>query len=123
MVLSRPVPGSDPWFTGWFDYRGSLLPLFDSSQLLGHGASNVRMSSRILVLRIDHEQSEPPYQLGLTVEHVLGAELLDFPAGGTVSSPVSSRRSSPLDFLGTVAQTKCGTVQLTIPARFPLVHN
>ncbi len=51
MVQSRPVPGSEDWLTGLFDFRGNLLPLIDSSQLLGHDASDIRMSSRILVIR------------------------------------------------------------------------
>ena len=39
LVESRPVPESEDWLTGLFNFRGSLLPLVDSSRLLGHEAS------------------------------------------------------------------------------------
>jgi chemotaxis-related protein WspB len=117
MVQSRPMPGSEPWLTGLFDYRGELLPLLDSSRLLGHDASNVRMSSRILVIRVGDETDESSERVGLIVEHVLGAERLDF-EDATAHPPAPA---AGIEFLGPVALTPSGTVQLTVPARLPTV--
>ncbi len=118
MVYSRPIPGREPWLVGWFDYRGTLLPLFDSSRLLGQDASEIRMSSRILVMQVDEIEAQPPYRLGLVVEHVLGVETLEFDERAAHPKPASPA----LAFLGAVALTNGGTVQLTIPHRFPVVH-
>ena len=118
IVQSRPMPGSEPWLTGLFDYRGKLLPLLDSSRLLGHAASDVRMSSRILVIRVGDETDESRERAGLMVEHVLGAERLDFD-DETAHPPAPA---AGIDFLGPVALTPSGTVQLTVPASLPKVE-
>ena len=115
MVQCRPMPESEDWLMGLFDFRGSLLPLLDSSQLLGHGTSDVRMSSRILVLRTSEQSAENRELVGLTVEHVLGGENLNFD-DDTAHQPVPS---FGIDFLGPVALTSNGTVQLTLPSRLP----
>ena len=115
IVQSRPMPGSEDWLTGLFDYRGNLLPLLDTSRLLGHDASDLRMSSRIIVTRVGAEVDGNGELVGLIVEHVLGSETLDFD-GETAPLPAPPSR---IDFLGPVALTPSGTVQLTIPARLP----
>ena len=119
MVQSRPIPGSEPWLTGCSIIAATLLPLFDSSQLLGQDASDIRMSSRILVIRSRIATAETTVPLGLIVEHVWGpSDLIS-----TKEPPIRWPRSSAIDFLGPVALTTSGTVQLTIPARLPVVHN
>ncbi|MEM9658853.1 MAG: chemotaxis protein CheW [Planctomycetota bacterium] len=116
MVLARPIPGVEPWLTGWFDYRGALLPLIDASQLLGHGASQILMSSRILVVQTEQRKEKPERRLGLIVEHVLGAESVAFDASAFELSPPSATGG----FLGPMARVEGGALQLTIPARLPL---
>lgn len=111
IVQSRPIPGSEPWLVGLFDYRGKLLPLVDSSRLIGHDASDVRMSSRILVISVENEKAETPEHVGLLVEHVLGAEPIEF--GEEIDRPPVP--TSGIEFLGPVALTAAGTVQLTDP--------
>ena len=117
MVQSRPLPRSEDWLTGLFDFRGNLLPLIDSSRLLGDDASDVRMSSRILVICTSEEEN--PDRVGLIVEQVLGSEDLDFD-NETLTRPPSS---SDLDFLGPVALTPDSTIQLTFPTRLPTRQN
>ncbi len=115
MVQSRPIPGSHAWLVGLFDYRGELLPLFDAARLIGDQASTIRMSSRILVVASDNQKDHRPSRGGLMVEHVLGSERLDDPvqaAAGHSSSPA-------VGFLGPVALTPAGTIQLTDPSRLP----
>jgi len=118
VVQARPIPGCEPCLTGLFDYRGALLPLFDSSRVLGHEDSSIRMSSRILVILADDPTGPEPKCVGLLVEHVLSVERLDFREDSSEPPGCSSR----IDFLGPVALTENGTVQLTVPARLPVIQ-
>lgn len=111
VVQSRPIAGSEPWLRGLFDYRGELLPLVDSARLFEREAGDYRMSSRILVLQVDSIEGDGQRRLGLLVERVLGTERLEF---AEAAGP-----SPGLDFLGPVAMTAAGTVQLMAPARLP----
>lgn len=115
MVESRHVPNSDDWLVGIFDFRGSLLPLIDSSMLLGRDASVIRMASRILVIRTSVDPDEDGDRVGLVVEQVLGSERLDFGERASCKTTNTSR----YDFLGPIAMTPNSTVQLTIPSRIP----
>lgn len=119
IVNSRPVPNSEPWLTGLFDYRGHLLPLIDSSRLLGQGASEIRMSSRILVIRTAKEEKQTGGWVGLIVQYVLGSENMDFEGDANHWPPPLSG----FDFLGPVARTPESTVQLMIPERLPMGMN
>lgn len=100
---------------GVFDYRGALLPLIDSGRLLDYDACDVRMSSRILVVRGCEEATDRPWHCGLLVEHVLGTEQLEFDD----ETDDSRAHSSGLAFLGPVIHTATGIVQLMVPSRLP----
>jgi chemotaxis-related protein WspB len=119
MVQSRPVPASQPWMTGVFDFRGQLLPLLDASRLLGNSGTEIRMSSRIIVIRTVEEADESRDRIGLIVEHVLGSESIDF---GIDSERCSSSYSS-CDFLGPITRTGDSLVQLTHAERLPTLTN
>lgn len=117
VVQTRPVPGSEVWMNGLFNYRGDLLPLLGWARLLGEEADEVRMAARILVIRRDGT-SEPGKVFGLLVEHVLGTERLDCEAGSKSAQEVSSE----FRFLGPVVLTASGPVQLTVPSLLPVVN-
>lgn len=117
VVQSRPMPGSETWLRGLFNYRGELLPLLEWSRLLGEDAGKVRMASRILVVRSDGGSGQSKL-CGLLVEHVLGTERIDAADSGDEESATSSR----LDFLGPVVLSPSGPVQLAVPARLPAVN-
>ncbi|TWU30825.1 chemotaxis protein CheW [Novipirellula artificiosorum] len=119
VVQSRPVVGSEDWLQGLFDYRGRLLPLVDSSRLLGHTASEIRMASRILVIRPSDDTQDDRHHLGLIVEQVLGSEDVDFDKG----EESRSCQLSSIAFLGPVACIGNSTVQLTTPSRLPTCLN
>lgn len=118
VVQSRPIPGSETWLTGLFDYRGLLLPLLDSSRLLDHNGCEIRMSSRIIVIRTGEGETKNPELGGFLVEHVLGAERLEFEE----SMDESATYPSGIPFLGPVALTNSGTVQLMLPSRLPMAR-
>jgi chemotaxis-related protein WspB len=112
VVQSRPIPGGETWLCGLFDFRGTLLPLLDSARLLGLQAADYRRSSRILVVRPGADDSNDTGRVGLLVERVLGTERLTF---DELAAPTTE-----FDFLGPVARTGGGTVQLMLPARLPV---
>jgi len=117
MVQFRTVSESGDWLAGLFDFRGKLLPLIDSARLLDREPSEIRMATRILVIRTsDQTEAAGDEQVGLIVERVLGSDNVDF------DQNASCRPSTGIEFLGTVAKTKNVTVQLTIPARLPTVQ-
>jgi chemotaxis-related protein WspB len=115
MVQSRPIAASQDWLAGVFDFRGQLLPLIDSSRMLGNAASLTRMSSRILVILTSDDPALPREVVGLIVESVLGCDNLDFEE----QKNHQLATDSGLNFLGPLAQTPRGMVQLTVPIRFP----
>jgi chemotaxis-related protein WspB len=120
VVEFRAAPQSDPWIKGLFNYRGTLLPLLDASQLLGHEAGETRMFGRILVIQTGQSGKDDAGQrpVGLLVQRVLGSEDLDFQDdSGHPGLPASG-----VPFLGPVALTPHGTIQLTEPALFPVAH-
>ena len=117
VVQARPVPGSEVWVNGLFNYRGTLLPLLGWSRLLGEEADELRMAARILVIRRDGT-SEPCKLFGLLVEHVLGTERLDCEACGKGAQELPSE----FGFLGPVVLAASGPVQLTVPSLLPVVN-
>jgi chemotaxis signal transduction protein len=108
LVQAMPVPDSPPWLNGLINYHGQLVPLVDTPRLLGSGSWEPRMSSRILV--VETEQGEPSSKrwVALLVQSVLDCEDIDFQA----SSGHASVGSGGMEFLGPVALTDAGTVQL-----------
>ncbi len=119
MVQSRPIAESQDWLKGVFEFRGMLLPLIDSSRWLGHEASVLRMSSRILVVHTSQEPTKDRELVGLIVESVLACENLDFEQ--QAFNPTATELQS--GFLGPLTRTPHGTVQLTFPTRLANAGN
>ena len=68
MVELRKIPGAPVGTAGEFVYRGESVPVLDLCQLTLGRPSNLRLSTRILLLR--HEpQSGVSRPLGLIAEH------------------------------------------------------
>ena len=111
-VSSRPSLGAPQWVRGLFTYRGSLIPLVDAAMLLGAAPEPDRMANRVLVLRITPEDSPIQWPIGLWVQAVLEVDRVDF-------AQVGSHPGFAIDavrFLGPVAQTRWGQVQLVLPS-------
>jgi chemotaxis-related protein WspB len=102
---------------GLFNYRGKLLPLLDAALLLGHTPGDIRMTARILVVRTDGSaKGDDENQAGILVERVLGSEQVDFED----RSGHASVHASEARFLGPVALTPDGTVQLIDSSGIPV---
>jgi len=107
-VSCRPGAGAPEWLRGLFAYRGALIPLVDATQLLGTARESDRMFNRVLVVRVGTVNAPVDWLVGLWVESVLEIERVDFEsAGGHPGFGTDVRR-----FLGPVAQTRLGQVQL-----------
>jgi chemotaxis-related protein WspB len=121
VVAVRPLPHTEPWVRGLFNYRGSLLPLLDAAQLLGQGPADIRMFGRILVMdtrEMPDEQLGAAATLGLIVQQVIGSDDLDLEDASAYPEP--DPQTSTVSFLGPVALTSGGTVQLIEPSRMPV---
>ncbi len=111
-VSCRPMPGVPDWVRGLFPYRGRLIPLVDAARLLGATPEPDRMANRVIVVRVTAGTAPVEWPVGLWVESVLEIERTDFEAaGGHPGFATDSTR-----FLGPVAQTRWGPVQLVEPA-------
>lgn len=116
-VECRPMPGAPDWVRGVFLHRSDLIPLIDAETLIrtvgGHDAppSPERMRNRVLVLRLSATPELPEWRIGLWVDCLLEPERIDFTGTGT--HPGFDTESAR--FLGPVAQTRFGFVQLVRP--------
>lgn len=110
-VSSRPAPGTPTWVRGLFVHRGALIPLLDAALLLGATPSPDRMANRVLVLSIASADSAVQWPVGLWVENVLEIDRIDFESeGGHPGFATTTGK-----FLGPIAQTRWGQVQLIHP--------
>lgn len=108
----RATPGVPDWVRGVFSYRGQLIPLVDVSLLLGATPSPDRMVNRVLIVRCARADKTGEWPVGLWVDCVLELERIDFDASG--SHPGFDTGAGR--FLGPIAQTAMGQVQLVKPA-------
>jgi len=118
-VACRPVPGVPLWVRGVFMYRGDLISLIDAERLLSD-LPNAQASppmgdlllNRVLVLRVASRAAEPARPVGLWVSSILELDHIDFAGRHTHAGfPSESAR-----FLGPIAPTRWGAVQLVSPA-------
>jgi chemotaxis signal transduction protein len=137
----RPLPHVEAWVKGVINYRATLIPLLDFALLLKQDPRALRRSARIVIVRTGREDqsqlperseeraaeettapASPPSekaqlsQVGLLVEQLLGSENLDL---GDHTSAVTGI-SEAADFLGPVALTRFGTIQLIDVAGLPI---
>jgi chemotaxis signal transduction protein len=108
----RAVAAVPAWVRGLFLCRGRLAPLVDGARLLGAEPAPDRMANRVLVLRALAPRSAHDWPVGLWVESVLGLERIDFGAAGSHPGFATDRGR----FLGPIAETPWGQVQLVQPA-------
>lgn len=106
-----PTPAVPPWVRGLFSHRGRFVPLVDAAVLLGAQRRPDRMANRVLVVRCSSGPERIPWMTGLWVDCVVELEKLDFAAPGVHPGFATAGGR----FLGPVAQTRWGPVQLVEP--------
>lgn len=108
----REVPAVPVWVRGLFCHRDRLIPLVDASTLIGRTPTQIRMANRVLVVRRSLGSSSDNWTVGLWVQCVLELERLEFESPGI--HPGFATEAGR--FLGPVASTRWGLVQLVKPA-------
>ncbi len=108
----RRAPAVPGWVRGLFACRGRLIPLVDAAVLLGAEPAPDRMVNRVLVLRVSAGEAPVGWHVGLWVESILELEHVDFEAAGVHPGFATDAAR----FLGPIAQTRFGQVQLVEPA-------
>lgn len=110
-VSCRSMPAAPDWVRGLFVYRGELIPLIDAARLLGAEPAPDRLANRVIVVRVHAEGKDIHWRVGLWVHSVLEIDHIEFEsAGGHPGLATEQGR-----FLGPVAQTRWGLVQLVKP--------
>lgn len=105
LAAPKAIPGSPAAVAGAFDYRGTLVPLIDLSQLALGRPAQPRRSTRIIV--VDYPTDDGHTQpLGLIAEYVSETQVRD-PAEFVASGV----RSDGAPYLGPVAPDSHGIVQ------------
>jgi len=105
LVRMKRIPQAPPGLAGLFDYHGAPVPALDLSELACGRPAQLRMSTRILLVRYPDEAGRPR-PLGLIAERVtqtLRREAADFVASGV--SPAGA------PYLGAVATDGTGMLQ------------
>ncbi len=94
MVALKKVPQSPVFFAGYFNYRGTIVPVIDLCQLIQGRPCQLRLSTRIIL--IDYSgKNTTSHILGLIAERVTEAVKK---SGQAFSSP--SIRSEEAPYLG-----------------------
>lgn len=77
LVPARPLPQAPDYLLGIFTYRGRLLPLIDLARRLGVPPPAARLSTRVIVIEIEHDASPAPLRLGFVAENVVAIRSAD----------------------------------------------
>lgn len=95
-VRLQPVTGAPQWLAGVFVYRGKVIPVVDLHRLAGYGECPMHLSSRIILLLLDGDDSHA-HLMGLLAGQV--ADLRDVkvrPVCYDGSAPVLSVELGPI---------------------------
>ena len=103
-VPLRALPLSEPYVAGLLDFRGTVLVVVDlATRLLGAACAS-SLSTRIIIVRIKHDDREFP--LGLIAEQVTELCQADAPMGERPKSVIKED-----DFLGPIVRVDGTLVQ------------
>jgi chemotaxis-related protein WspB len=105
LIAITRVPHAPPEIAGVCDRRGTPIPVVDLSQLLAGRPAELRLSTRILIVRYTDPRGDTQ-QLGLVAENA--TEVLQRQATAFVPSGITNGRAP---FLGDVATDADGLVQ------------
>lgn len=67
-IQFRTIPGTPDFFLGLFDYRGQIIPVIDITQLTVHRPSEMRLSTRVILIHFPYENHNTI--LGLLAEDI-----------------------------------------------------
>jgi chemotaxis-related protein WspB len=73
MIQVKAVAHAPPYFSGYFNYRGLLVPVFDLRQLIQGEACRIRLSTRIILVDYQPPGGQRARIFGLMAERVTEA--------------------------------------------------
>lgn len=89
MVALKEVPHSPAYFSGYFNYRGAIVPVIDLCRLIQNTPCRKRLSTRIIL--VDYRRKETSHILGLIAERV--TEAVKKPDDAFVNAGIRSRKA------------------------------
>jgi len=89
MVALKDVPHSPAYFSGYFNYRGAIVPVIDLCQLIQNAPCRMRLSTRIIL--VDYRRKAASHILGLIAERV--TEAVKKTEDAFVSTGIRSRKA------------------------------
>jgi chemotaxis-related protein WspB len=89
MVALKEAPHAPAYFSGYFNYRGAIVPVIDLCQLIQNAPCRMRLSTRIIL--VDYRRKGTPHILGLIAERV--TEAVKKPKETFASAGIRSRKA------------------------------
>ncbi len=89
MVALKEVPHSPAYFSGYFNYRGTIVPVIDLCQLIQNTPCRLRLSTRIIL--VDYRRNRTDHILGLIAERV--TETVKKPDDAFIAAGIRSRKA------------------------------
>lgn len=89
LVALKEVPHAPAYFSGYFNYRGTIVPVIDLCQLIQNTPCRLRLSTRIIL--VDYRRHASSHILGLIAERV--TEAVKKPDDAFVSGGIRSRKA------------------------------
>jgi chemotaxis-related protein WspB len=112
MVALKEVPHSPAYFSGYFNYRGTIVPVIDLCRLIQNAPCRKRLSTRIIL--VDYRRKETSHILGLMAERV--AETVKKPDEAFISAGIRSRKAP---YLGAIVMEEDEMIQYLELDRLP----
>ncbi len=109
LIPLRKLPDVPDYVSGLMNYRGKSVPVIDASQLLAGYDTALRLSSRIVIVKVCPSNGEP-LQVGLLLEKA--TETLKIPDEDFVESGIDNPQAS---YLGKVVLDGKGVLQQISP--------
>jgi chemotaxis-related protein WspB len=113
MVHLKEVPHSPPFFAGYFNFRGRIIPVIDLSQLIAGEPCEIRLSTRIILADYPSRKRDG-HILGLMAERV--TETLRKPEAAFVPPSI---RSKTAPYLGGIVMDEDRMIQYLELPRLP----
>lgn len=104
MVVFRKLHHAPEYVAGLFNYRGTIVPVIDLSQLIQESPCSPCLSTRIIM--VNYEKKNQQQRLGLMAERV--TDTIDLPEDRFVEPGITFNESA---YLGKVVMDEKGTIQ------------
>lgn len=91
LVTLKSVPHSPDYFSGYFNYRGTIVPVIDLCRLINREPSALRLSTRIILADYRKHDHDSAHILGLIAEKV--TEIVKKPESAFIQPRIRSKKA------------------------------